>query len=93
MLRIFFQSAVVVYEMTWQMSRDNLDMLWWATIGSTEQIILNKVELSVNLIESDNLRGHVSRLTHARAGDNNKQQLSDVKVTFDNEYPFHQLLI
>lgn len=75
--------------MTWQMSRDNLDMLWWATIGSTEQIILNKIELSTNLLESDNLRNHVARLTHSRAGDIHNQQLSDVKVTFDTEYPFH----
>lgn len=87
-MQLFFQSAVLVYEMTWQMSRDNLDMLWWATIGSAEQNILKKVELSANLIESDNLRGHVSRLTHARAGDLNNQQLSDVKIIFDNEYPF-----
>ena len=70
------------------MSRDNLDMVWWAIIGSTEQAILSKVETSSVVLESGNLQGHVSRLSHARGGDVDKQQLSAIKVTYDKEYPF-----
>lgn len=79
----------MAYEMTWQMSRDNLDMAWWAVIGSTEQAILNKVESSTSVLESGNLQGHISRLTHARGGDVDKQQLSAIKVTYEKEYPFY----
>ncbi|XP_014224296.1 cell division control protein 45 homolog [Trichogramma pretiosum] len=78
-------SAVIAYEMSWQMSRDNLDMVWWAIIGSTEQAILNKVESSTSVLESGNLQSHVSRLTHARGGNIDKQQLSAIKVTYDKD--------
>lgn len=71
--------------MTWQMSRDNLDMVWWAIIGSTEQAILGKVESGYSVLESGNLQDHVSRLSRARGGDVDKQQLSAIKVTYDKE--------
>jgi len=77
--------------MAWNMSKDNLDMAWWAIVGSTEQSILNKVESRVAVLEEGSLQAHVSRLTH-RQGidiDKQKQQQSIVKVTYDKEYPLH----
>lgn len=68
--------------MTWKMSRDNLDMVWWAIIGSTEQTIMNKIESSTGILESVNMQNHVSRLSHSRG---NNQQLSAIKVTYDKE--------
>ncbi|XP_014206971.1 cell division control protein 45 homolog [Copidosoma floridanum] len=78
-------TAVIVYEMAWQMSRDNLDMVWWAIVGSTEQAILNKVESSTSVLESGTLQGHVSRLSHTRGGDADRQQLSAVKVSYEKD--------
>lgn len=85
------QSAIIVFEMAWNMSKDNLDMAWWAIVGSTEQSILNKVESRVTVLEEGILQAHVSRLTH-RQGiniDKQQQQQSIVKVTYDKEYPYH----
>lgn len=69
--------------MTWQMSRDNLDMVWWAIIGSTEQAILGKVESSTSVLVSGDLQDHVSRLSRNRGAD--AEQLSAIKVTYDKE--------
>ncbi|XP_020295211.1 cell division control protein 45 homolog isoform X2 [Pseudomyrmex gracilis] len=80
-------SATVVFEMAWNMSKDNLDMAWWAIIGSTEQSILNKVESRVAILEEGSLQAHVSRLTHRQSVDVDKQtqQQSVAKVTYDKD--------
>ncbi|KAK0080928.1 hypothetical protein PV325_013088 [Microctonus aethiopoides] len=78
-------SAVVMFEMAWKMSKDSLDTVWWAIIGATEQVILNKVESRVNVLEAGRLQGHVSRLSHRQGVDAEKQQHSTVKVTYDKD--------
>lgn len=77
--------------MAWNMSKDNLDMAWWAIIGSTEQSILNKVESRIAVLEEGSLQAHVSRLTHKQSIDVDKQmqQQSVAKVIYDKEYPFY----
>ncbi|XP_024882547.1 cell division control protein 45 homolog [Temnothorax curvispinosus] len=80
-------SAIVVFEMAWNMSKDNLDMAWWAIVGSTEQSILSKVESRISVLEEGSLQAHVSRLTHRQGVDIDKQQQqqSIVKVTYDKD--------
>lgn len=81
--------------MAWNMSKDNLDMAWWAIVGSTEQSILSKVESRVSVLEEGSLQAHVSRLTHRQGVDIDKQQQqqSIVKVTYDKEYPYIYIYI
>ncbi|XP_043495976.1 cell division control protein 45 homolog isoform X2 [Polistes fuscatus] len=79
-------SAVIIFEMAWHMSKDNLDMLWWAIIGSTEQAILSKVESQTSIIEEGTLQAHVSRLTHKQGITNNKPcEQSVVRITYDKD--------
>lgn len=79
---------MLVFEMAWHMSKDNLDMVWWAIVGSTEQFILGKVESRLSVLEEGSLQAHVSRLTHKQGGDVDKQQQqSTVRITYDKEYP------
>ena len=73
--------------MVWKMSRDSLDMAWWAIVGATEQSILGKVENGISVLEAGNLQGHVSRLSQMRGVDGEKLQQSAIKVTYDKEYP------
>lgn len=84
------QIATLVFEMAWNMSKDNLDMVWWAIVGSTEHSVLSKVESSVTVLEEGSLQAHVSRLTHRQGVDIDKQQQqhSIAKITYDKEYPF-----
>ncbi|KAL6254953.1 cell division control protein 45 homolog [Pogonomyrmex barbatus] len=80
-------SAIVIFEMAWNMSKDNIDMVWWAIVGSTEQFILSKVESRIAILEEGTLQAHVSRLTHRQGVDADKQQQqqSVVKVTYDKD--------
>ncbi|XP_011302303.1 cell division control protein 45 homolog [Fopius arisanus] len=78
-------SAVLMFEMAWRMSKDSLDMVWWAIVGSTEQAILNKVEPQVSVLEAGNLQGQVSRLSHRQGVDAERQQQSAVKIIYDKD--------
>lgn len=81
---------MLIFEMAWNMSKDNLDMVWWAIVGSTEQAILGKVESRLSVLEEGSLQAHVSRLTHKQGVevDKQQQQQSTVRITYDKEYPF-----
>lgn len=81
---------MIMFEMAWSMTKDNLDMIWWAIIGSAEQAILGKVESRLSVLEEGFLQAHVSRLTHKKGAevDKQQQQQSAVKITYDKEYPF-----
>ena len=37
------QASLVMYELAWKMSRDNNDLLWWAIIGLTEQLLYERI--------------------------------------------------
>lgn len=80
-------SAMIIFEMAWSMTKDNLDMIWWAIIGSTEQAILGKVESRLSVLEEGFLQAHVSRLTHKKGAkdDKQQQQQSAVKITYDKD--------
>ncbi|XP_076233214.1 cell division cycle protein 45 [Calliopsis andreniformis] len=83
-------SAMLVFEMAWNMSKDNLDMVWWAIIGFTEQAILNKVETRLSVLEEGSLQAHVSRLTHKQGGEIDRQQQqqqqhSTLRITYDKD--------
>ncbi|XP_050472079.1 cell division control protein 45 homolog [Bombus huntii] len=79
-------SAMLIFEMAWNMTKDNLDMVWWAIIGSTEQAILGKVESRLSVLEEGSLQAHVSRLTHKGAEvDKQEQRQSTVKITYDKD--------
>lgn len=58
----------MLFELAWKLSKDSTELLWWAIIGATEQLILDKVETSQYTIDSEQLHSHASRLVH-RAND------------------------
>lgn len=80
-----FQSAVIAFELSWQMSKDNLDLLWWAIVGYTEQFILNKLDTRISLFLNGALQNHVSRLTHKAGGNHDKQTMSAMQITYGKE--------
>ena len=83
-------SAMLVFDMAWNMSKDSLDMVWWAIVGSTEQAILGKVESRLSVLEEGSLQAHVSRLTHKQGGEvdrqqHQEQQQSTLRITYDKD--------
>lgn len=79
-------SAMLMYEMAWSMSKDNLDMIWWAIVGCTERTILDKIESRLSILDEGFLQAHVSRLSHKQGTEDDKpQQQSAVKITYDKD--------
>ncbi|XP_071448319.1 cell division control protein 45 homolog [Hetaerina americana] len=76
--------SVLMFELAWKLSKDNHDLIWWAIVGATEQLILGKVENQHYVLESGNLQNHVSRLSHQSSADANAQN-TGVKITFDKD--------
>lgn len=51
-----------MFELAWKVSKDNNDLLWWAIVGLTEQVLLEKIEHSQYVLETGTLQSHVTRL-------------------------------
>lgn len=79
-------TAVQMFELAWKMSRDNNDLLWWAIIGHTEQLLMLKSEVDKYLIGSGNLRDHVSRLNVTSTADGeNSRSVGSMKLSYGKE--------
>ncbi|XP_068086609.1 cell division control protein 45 homolog [Anabrus simplex] len=74
-------SAIVMFELAWKLSKDSNDLLWWAIVGATEQMLLNKIEYQQYILETGNLQNHVLRLGH-QVGDDETQSVSTLKISF-----------
>lgn len=75
-------SAIILFELAWKLSRDSMELLWWAIVGLTEQLIMEKIESSLYVLESDKIQSHVSRLTN-KASDQSVQ--SAIKIYFEKD--------
>jgi cell division control protein 45 len=75
-------SALRVFELAWRLTKDSIDLLWWAIVGVTEQLVLSKTEHSAYALDIDNIQTHVSRLTHSVT--DNQIQMA-VKINFEND--------
>lgn len=75
-------TALIVFELAWKLSRDSLDLLWWAIVGITEQLVLGKIESSAYSLESAQLQSHVARLA-GKAADKTIQ--TALKIQFEND--------
>lgn len=53
-----------MFELAWKLSKDNNDLLWWAIVGITEQVLLEKIEHSQYVLETGTLQSHVTRLAY-----------------------------
>lgn len=80
-------SAVIMFELAWKLSKDNMDLLWWAIVGVTEQILLCKVENEQYVLETGNLQGHVARLGYQGEilDDNSTHHKTALKITYDKD--------
>ncbi|XP_053670491.1 cell division control protein 45 homolog [Anopheles nili] len=75
-------SALGIFELAWRLSKDSIDLLWWAIVGVTEQKLLGKVESSSYTLLIEKIQSHVSRLTN-KASDQAIQ--TSVKIVFESD--------
>ena len=59
----------MMYELAWKLSRDNLQFLWWAVVGVTEQLMCARISRDQYVSTFASLQQHVQRLNGAGAGD------------------------
>jgi len=55
-------TASLMFELAWKMSQDTNDLLWWAIVGHTEQLLTVKTQAESYIKANTHLRDHVSRL-------------------------------
>lgn len=72
----------MLFELAWKLSRDSMELLWWAIVGLTEQLIMEKIESALYALESDKIQSHVSRLLN-KANDQTLQ--TTVKISFEKD--------
>lgn len=75
-------SALSIFELAWHLSKDSIDLLWWAIVGVTEQLLLGKIDSAAYTFFTEKMRPHVSRLTN-KATDQAIQ--TSVKILFEND--------
>lgn len=83
-------SAMEMFELAWKLSKDTNELLWWAIVGVTEQIILGKVENQQYVLETGNLQNHVARLSQHTTEDemssaDGSPQSVDLKITYSKD--------
>lgn len=75
-------SALLIFELAWKLTKDSMDLLWWAIVGITEQLVLGKIESSAYILETGKIQLHVSRLTNKNS-DNSLQ--TALKINLEND--------
>ncbi|XP_034671763.1 cell division control protein 45 homolog [Drosophila subobscura] len=75
-------TALMIFELAWKLSKDNMDLLWWAIVGISEQLLLGKIESGAYTLELEHIQSHVSRLTNKT---NDQNTMSASKISFEND--------
>lgn len=76
-------TALVFFELAHQMSKDSLDLLWWAIVGVTEQLLMGKIESSTYTLETQKIQSHVTRLNNKTNG--HAATHTSIKITYEND--------
>lgn len=76
-------SAMVMFELAWKLSKESMELLWWAIVGVSEQLIMGKIESVAYTLESDKIQSHVSRLTNRTGVE--ESAATTTKITYEND--------
>lgn len=76
-------SALVLYELSWKMSKDSNLLLWWTVVGLTDQLIHERIDSDKYVTDAHDLHQHVLRLN--QDSEENGTSINCMKITFDLE--------
>ncbi|XP_065055288.1 cell division control protein 45 homolog [Rhopilema esculentum] len=76
-------SAVVMHELAWKMSKDNNDLVWWATIGLTEQYVHEKVLRETYVSNAASLHEHILRLNVNEQ--DSSSSISSLRLSYEDD--------
>nr|NP_001027604.1 cdc45 protein [Ciona intestinalis]BAB00625.1 cdc45 [Ciona intestinalis] len=78
-------AALILYELAWKMSKDDITMLWWAIIGVTSQYQNKKIGREKYISSVLELQGHLSRLNHREEDNENTTSIDSIKINFEHD--------
>lgn len=59
-----------------------MELLWWAIVGLTEQLVFEKIESTSYVLESTKMQSHVARLTNKS---NDQSIQTAIKINYEND--------
>ncbi|NWT38723.1 CDC45 protein, partial [Chroicocephalus maculipennis] len=77
------QSAMVMFDLAWVMSKDLNDMLWWAIVGLTDQWVQDKITQMKYVTDIGILQRHVSRHNHRNEDEENSLSIDCMRIAFE----------
>lgn len=75
-------TAVVMYNLAWKKSKDTNDLLWWAIIGLTDQLVHKKIDREKYVSDVTELNRHVARHNHRGEDEENTVSVNSMKISF-----------
>ncbi|XP_063965219.1 cell division control protein 45 homolog [Lytechinus pictus] len=75
-------AAVVMYNLAWKKSKDTNDLLWWAIVGLTDQLIHKKIDREKYVSDVTELNRHVARHNHRAEDEENTVSVNTMKISF-----------
>ncbi|XP_050530295.1 cell division control protein 45 homolog [Daktulosphaira vitifoliae] len=69
-------SAILMFDLSWKLHRESIDLLWWGIVGVTEQYILGKTERMRYLKEVELIAGHIGRICESSINNDDVENMS-----------------
>uniref|UniRef100_A0A8C6XQE9 Cell division cycle 45 n=1 Tax=Naja naja TaxID=35670 RepID=A0A8C6XQE9_NAJNA len=79
----FEQSAMMMFDLAWIMSKDLNDMLWWAVVGLTDQWIQDRITQMKYVTDVGTLQRHVTRHNHRNGDEENSLSIDCMRIAFE----------
>ncbi|KAL5477053.1 hypothetical protein EMCRGX_G023795 [Ephydatia muelleri] len=77
-------SSLVAFDLAWKLSKDNNELLWWAIVGLTEQLLYEKIDRERYVSDMYTLQPHVLRLNKSN-DDVPPSSINSMRIVFDTE--------
>uniref|UniRef100_A0A8C6XNE4 Cell division cycle 45 n=1 Tax=Naja naja TaxID=35670 RepID=A0A8C6XNE4_NAJNA len=77
------QSAMMMFDLAWIMSKDLNDMLWWAVVGLTDQWIQDRITQMKYVTDVGTLQRHVTRHNHRNGDEENSLSIDCMRIAFE----------
>ncbi|CAH1963521.1 unnamed protein product [Acanthoscelides obtectus] len=75
-------SAIRLFELAWQLNKEDKDLLWLAIVALTEQMLFGKIENTQYTLEIGPLQAHANRLQNMT---NDTDVLTSLKIAFEKD--------
>jgi len=73
-------SALIALELSWSMSRGDMQYVWWSTVSLSDALILDKIPRRDYVVKATELSRHIARISHSQ-----NTPRDCLKVTFEKE--------